>query len=108
MHQFLKHPLEVGERIGTVAAHLLDEGIDDRAAPTGVLPADEHPILMPELRGTDRIFGTVVVEADLAVHKAGFEVGQLFDGVMESFVKGAAGCDAAEADHNGRARCGRT
>ena len=99
MHQFLKHPLEVGERIGTVAAHLFDEGIDDRAAPAGVLPADEHPVLVTEFGRTDGVFGEVVVPLDPAVHEAGFEVWRLFDGVVERLVKAAAGRDSAEADH---------
>jgi hypothetical protein len=36
VHQFFKHPFEVGEGIGPVAADLLDEGVEDRAAPPGV------------------------------------------------------------------------
>jgi hypothetical protein len=46
VHQFFKHPLEVGEGVGTMAAHLFDEGVDDRTAPAGVLAADEHPVLV--------------------------------------------------------------
>jgi hypothetical protein len=29
-----------------MAAHLFDEGVDDRTAPAGVLAADEHPVLV--------------------------------------------------------------
>ena len=37
VHQFFKHPFEVGEGIGPMAADLLDEGVEDCAAPTGVI-----------------------------------------------------------------------
>jgi len=47
VHELFKHPLEVSERVGSVAADLLDEGVDDRAAPAGVLAADEHPAWPP-------------------------------------------------------------
>lgn len=49
MHELSEHPLEVGERVCSVAADLFDEGVDDRAAPAGVLAADEHPVLVAEL-----------------------------------------------------------
>ena len=71
-HEFVEYPLEVGERVATVAADLLDEGVDDGAAPASVLAADEHPVLVAELGGPDGVFGKVVVELDLAVHEAGF------------------------------------
>jgi len=44
--QLFEDPLEVGEWIRSVAAHLLDEGVDNRTAPAGFLAADEHPVLM--------------------------------------------------------------
>ena len=74
MHQFFKHPLEVGEGIGPMAADLLDEGVEDCAAPTGVFATDEHPVLVPEFGGADRIFGEVVVELDLSVEETRLEV----------------------------------
>lgn len=55
-----------------MAAHLLDEGVDDRAAPAGLLAADEHPVLVIEFCGTDGVFRQIVVELDLALHEAGW------------------------------------
>jgi hypothetical protein len=46
---------------------LLDEGVEDCAAPAGVFAADEHPVLVPKFGGADGIFGEVVVELDLSV-----------------------------------------
>lgn len=83
MHEFLEDPLEVGEGIGSVAPDLLDEGVDDRTAPAGVFAADEHPILVTELSGTDGVFCQIVIKFDLPVHKAGFQVRQLFGGIGE-------------------------
>ena len=60
-HQFFKHSLEVGKGIWPVAADLLDEGVEDRAAPAGVFAADEHPVLVPEFVGADGVFVEVVV-----------------------------------------------
>lgn len=48
VHQHFENPFEVGEGIGSVAAHLLDEGVDGRAAPVGFLAADEHSVLVIE------------------------------------------------------------
>ena len=81
VHELFEDPLEVGERVRSVAAHLLDEGVNDRAAPAGVLTADEHPILVTELGGADGVFGEIIVELDLAVHEAWFEVWQWIGGV---------------------------
>ena len=55
VHELLKHPIEVGERVSPVAADLFDEGVDDRTAPAGVLTADEHPVLVTEFGGPYRI-----------------------------------------------------
>ena len=55
VHEFFKDPLEVSERVGSVATDLLDESVDDRAAPTRVLAADKHPVLVAELGGTDGV-----------------------------------------------------
>ncbi len=83
MHQFFKRPLEVGEGICPVAADLLDEGVEDRAAPAGVLAADEHPVLVSKFGGTDGIFGEVVVELDLSVEETRLEVWPLAYGIRE-------------------------
>ena len=74
VHQFFKHPFEVGEGICPVAADLLYEGVEDRAAPAGVFAADEHPVLVPKFGGADGIFGEVVVELDLSVEETRLEV----------------------------------
>ena len=97
VHQLFEDPLKVGEWIRSVAAHLLDECVDDRTAPAGVLAADEHPVLVAELGGADRVFGEVVVELDLPVHEAGFEVRQLIGGVDQGVAQFASGRDPAEA-----------
>lgn len=102
MHEFFEDPLEPGEGIDSVAADLLDEGVDDRAAPAGVLCADEHPVLVAEFGGTDGVFGEVVVELDLAVEEAGFEVGELFEGVIERLGEAVPWGEAAEADQPAR------
>ena len=39
--QALEHPFEVGKGIVTVTPDLLDEGVDDRAAPAGAGTTDE-------------------------------------------------------------------
>ena len=44
------------------------------AAPAGVLAADEHPILVAELGGADGVFGEIIVELNLAVDEAWFEM----------------------------------
>jgi hypothetical protein len=97
VHQLLEDPLEVGVGIRSVAADLLDEGVDDGAAPAGVFAADEHPVLVAELSGVDGVFGEVVVELDLAVDEAGFEVRQLIGGVGEGVAELASGGDPTEA-----------
>jgi len=38
-----------------MAAHLLAEGINDRAAPASVFAADEHPVLVAKFGGADRV-----------------------------------------------------
>ena len=65
VHQLFEDPLEVGEGIGSVAAHLLDEGVNDRTAPTGFLAADEHPVLVTQLGGPDGVFGQIMPRPDL-------------------------------------------
>ena len=97
MHQFFKHPFEVGEGIGPMAADLLNEGVEDRAAPAGVFAADEHPVLVPELGGADGIFGEVVVELDLSVEETRLEVWPLADGIRERLSHLAARRDPAKA-----------
>lgn len=62
VHQLFEDPLEAGERVGSMAADLLDEGGDDRAAPTGVLAPDEHPIFVTTLGRADGVFREIVVE----------------------------------------------
>ncbi len=99
VHELFEDPLEPGEGVGSVAADLLDEGVDDGAAPAGVRAADEHPVLVAEFGGADGVFRQVVVEFDPAVQEAGFEVGELLDGVVQRLVKTTARCEAAEADH---------
>jgi len=94
-HELVEDPLEPGEEILAVAAELLDEGVDDGAAPAGVLAADEHPILVAELGGTDGVFGEIVVELDLAVEETGFEMRPLLGGVGKGLAKRAFGRDAA-------------
>ena len=79
--QILQDPLEVGEKIRAVTADLLDEGVNDCAAPAGALAADEHPILVAELGGADGVFGKIIVELNLPVDEAGSEVWQLIGGV---------------------------
>jgi hypothetical protein len=91
----LEHPFEVGEGVEPMPPHLLDEGIDHGAAPAGIGPTDEHPVLHPKLGGTDGVFGEVVVELDLTVLEAGQEVGPLATGVAQRFAQLAGGGDAS-------------
>ena len=91
MHEFFKNPFKVGEGIKVVAAHLLDEGVDDGAAPAGFFTANEHPVFHAELGGTDRSFSAVVVKLDLTIEEAGFKVAPLIEGVVERFPKVALG-----------------
>ena len=81
VHELLEDPLEVGERIEAVAADLLDEGVDDRAAPSGVFPSKEEPVLGADLGWADLVFGEVVVDLDLPIQEAGFEMRPLVPGV---------------------------
>lgn len=85
MHEFFKDPFEVGGGGELVTTDLLDEGIDDGAAPAGFLSSDKHPILCAEFGGPDRPFGVVVVQLDLAVEEAWLEVRPLVAGVAECF-----------------------
>ena len=80
-----------------MAADLLDEGVDHRRAPAGVLAADEHPILMAELGGADCVFGEIIIELNMPVHQAGFEVWQLIGCLGQGIAQFASGCDVAEA-----------
>lgn len=77
MHEFLEHPLEVGVGICASAADLLDKGVDDGTAPAGVFAAYEHPVLVAEFGGADRVFYGVIIEVDMAVFKACGELGLL-------------------------------
>lgn len=95
MHQFLKDPFEVGKRISAMTPHLLDEGVDHRAAPAGVLASDEQPVLRAQFGRADRSFGEVVVQLDLAVEEAGLQVIPLVKGIGERFTKEAFGYDAS-------------
>ena len=81
MHQILEDPFEVGKGIRAVAADLLDEGVNDRTAPAGVLAADEHPVLVAELARADRIFDEIIIQLNLPVDEAGFEVWPWIGGV---------------------------
>lgn len=94
-HQFVEDPLEVGERVLAVAADLLDEGVDHGAAPAGGLAANEHPVLRAQFQRTDRVFGAVVVDVDLAVGKAGLKVRPLAAGIAQRLTERAAGRDGA-------------
>jgi len=97
VHEFLEDPLEVGKGIGSVATDLLDESVDDRTAPAGGFAADEHPILVTELGGTDGVFYQVVIKFDLPVHEAGFQVRQLLGGIGECLSERTARKDLGPA-----------
>lgn len=91
MHELFKDPLEVGEGIEAMTAHLFDKGVDDRTAPTSLFPAYKHPVLHPELSRTDRSFGVVVIKLNLAVQKTRFKVRPLIKGIVQRFAQGAFG-----------------
>ena len=76
-----------------MAADLFDEGVDDGTAPAGFFAANELPIVHANLGGTNGVFGKVVIELDLSVEEAGFEVLPLIAGVVERFPKVALGKD---------------
>jgi len=78
-----------------VAAELLNEGVNDGAAPAGVLATDEHPVLVAELGGADGVFGEIVIKLDLAVEEAGLKMWPLLGGVVEGLAKRTFGRDAA-------------
>ena len=78
-----------------MTTHLLDHGVNYRTAPSGFVAADKHPVLGAQLRRTNGVFGVVVVELDLAVVEAGFEVWELVVGVVQRFPKLAFGKDTA-------------
>ncbi len=93
-HEFFENPLEVGVWVQAVAAHLFDEGVDDRATPAGFLAANEHPILKAQFGRADGVLGEVVVKFNLAVFKARQEVRPLVAGVGQGFAQGTFGQDA--------------
>ena len=97
MHELAKDPFEVGVGVMAVAADLLDEGVSDGTAPTGVLSADKHPIFHAELGGTNGSFGVVVVEFESAVFKARFKMRPLVAGVLECFSQVAFGQDSSSS-----------
>ena len=95
VHEFFKDPFEVGVGVELVTTDLLDEGVDDGAAPAGFFATNEHPVLRAEFCGTDGSFGVVVIKLDLAVEEARFKVRPLVTGVRERFPKLAFGKDSA-------------
>jgi len=100
-HELFEIPLEAGDGVGPVAADLLYEGVDEGTAPGGVLASNEHPVLVPEFGGADRVGSPVgrygpSIEFDLAVEEAGFEVGQLVGGAGLSQAEAVARGDAFE------------
>jgi len=95
VHEFFKDPLEVGEGVELVTTDLLDEGVDDGAAPAGFFGSDEHPIFCAEFGGTDRSFSVVVIKLDLAVEEARSKVLPLVTDIAERFPKLAFGKDSA-------------
>ena len=64
-----------------MGADLLNEGVDDGAAPAGVGSAYEHPVLMAEFGRSYGIFGEVVVYFNLPVFEAWLQVWPLLTGV---------------------------
>ena len=76
-----------------MAADLFDEGVDDGTSPAGFFAAYKHLIFHANLGGTNGVFGEVVIELDLPVEEAGFEVFPLVAGVAERFPKVALGKD---------------
>lgn len=83
MHEFLKHPLEVGVGICATAPDLFNEGVDDGTAPAGVFAANKHPVLVSEFGGTDRVFHGVVVKFELSVFKTRGELRPFVLSIME-------------------------
>ena len=69
-----ENPAEVEERVGSVVANLLDDGMDDSTAPAGIGSANEHPVLVAKFGGANSIFGEVVLKLDFAVSEAGLQV----------------------------------
>ena len=98
MHEFFKHPLEVGVGICATASNLFNEGVDDGTAPAGVFAANKHPVLVSELGGTYRVFHGVVVKFELPIFKTRGELRPLVLSIMERLTQGALGGDAAAQD----------
>lgn len=94
MHEFFEDPFKVSVWIEAVAANLFDEGVDDGAAPAGFFVADEHPVFHAEFCGPNRAFGEVVVEFNLPIKEAGFEMLPLLEGIGQRFPKITLGKDA--------------
>ena len=95
VHEFAEDPIEVGEGVEAVVADLLDEGVDDGAAPAGVGRSNEHPVFHSELAGTDGVLGIVVVPLDAPVGEARLEVSPLLTGIRQGLAQGALGQDGA-------------
>ena len=97
-HELSKHPFEVAIGIGSMGAHLLDKGVDDRTAPAGVLASDKHPVLMAKFGRPDRVLHAVVVEVDPAVLKTRLQLRPLVVGIMERLAQGASWGDSVAKD----------
>jgi hypothetical protein len=95
VHEFFEDPFEAGMGIEAMAADLFDEGVDDGTSPAGFFTPNELPIVHANLGGANGVFGEVVVELDLPVEEAGFEMFPLIKGVAERFPKVALGKDLA-------------
>ena len=95
VHECFKDPLEVGVGVEAVAADLFDEGVDDGTAPAGFFVSNEHPVFHAGFCGADCSFGEIVIELDLPVEEAGFEVLPLLQGIAQRFPQVALGKDAA-------------
>ena len=61
-----------------------------------MLAADEYPVLVAELGGADGVFAEIIIELDLPVHEAGFEVWPLVRGIRQGVAQLASGRDPAE------------
>lgn len=82
---------DVGVGIDAATAATRDDLVDHCAPPSSIFRSDEEPVLLPDRRGTDRVFTQVIVDLNSSVFYERNEHRPLPKGVMDRFAHEAPG-----------------
>jgi hypothetical protein len=58
--QACQHVAKIGKRVKTASAAVFNDGVDDRAALTGIRLADEEPVLFADGRGSLSVMAATI------------------------------------------------